>query len=333
MVVLVNLLAATVLADSSTLSSHAAQMLPTQYEAGHFFAVPETKNSEKLRLLIDTGGGGTTGLYWISTTTAQRLKLKIRPCTLHGQPVSVADIPDYKTGHGLPPPLDGPCGETVLVQDFSDTSDGQLGAPYLVGRVWTFGYPAQQVQLETNPWHADPATHATPLGFPRDERGHLQDGFARITIKVDGQPIDMLLDTGATAHPTAAGEKASGTPTVKGIGVTSYITTSQVERWHKMHPDWVIVEKGDDLYARRPSRIIEVPKVDVAGWSVGPIWFTEQPDHTYHQYMASMMDKPVEGALGGNAFAPFVMTIDYPNAKAYFRCVRGCAAIKPPPAP
>ncbi|HEX5488875.1 MAG TPA: hypothetical protein VFX04_07000 [Rhodanobacteraceae bacterium] len=42
--------------------------------------------------------------------------------------------------------------------------------------------------------------------------------------------------------------------------------------------------------------------------------------------MSSMMDKQVEGALGGNLFDHFVMTVDHAQAKAWFRCVRDCTA-------
>jgi hypothetical protein len=241
----------------------------------------------------------------------------------------VAKLPAFMPGHGLPAP-DSPCGRVVLVnpQIEPDTlnGDGQLGAGYLPGHEWTFDYPARRLTLEGSDWRPDPSARAAVLGFPRDARGEPETGFARITIRVDGQPLDMLLDTGATAHPTAAGKKASGTPTVNGDGVTSYIATSMVDRWHAAHPDWRVVEKGDDLRPSRPTRIIEAPVVEVAGWKVGPVWFTEQPDRAYHVYMASMMDKPVEGALGANVFQHFAMTIDYPGAKAYCRCVAGCEA-------
>jgi hypothetical protein len=212
-----------------------------------------------------------------------------------------------------------------MINGGSYDADGQLGAGYLPGRVWTFDYPAQRLTLESAGWHPDPASHPTALGFPRNAKGELASGFPRITIRVDGQPLDMLLDTGATAHPTAAGAKASGTPTVGGYGVTSYITASMLEHWHRAHPDWRVVDKGDDLFgAQRATRLIEVPRVWVAGWSAGPVWFTERPDRAFHVFMSSMMDKQVEGAVGGNVLGHFAMTIDYPDAKAYFRCVTGC---------
>ena len=44
----------------------------------------------------------------------------------------------------------------------------------------------------------------------------------------------------------------------------------------------------------------------------------------FHKYMSGIMDKQVEGAIGGNALRHFVMTVDYPRATAYFRCVKDC---------
>jgi hypothetical protein len=322
------LLAIALLATAASTASPARSVvLPTRYEAGHFYAVPETAGGERLKLLVDTGGGGSNGMYWITQAAAKRLHLATRACTAVGGSVAVAQPPAYKAGRGLPPPLPGRCGAMLMVNPSNYDVDGQLGAGYLPGRVWTFDYPARRLILEGAGWRPDPASHPTALGFPRSAKGELASGFARITIRVDGQPLDMLLDTGATAHPTAAGEKASGTPTVDGYGVTSYITTSVLERWHHAHPDWRVVDKGDDLFgAGRATRLIEVPQVGIAGWSIGPVWFTERSDHAFHDFMSSMMDKQVEGAVGGNLFGHFVMTIDYPDAKAYLRCMKGCMA-------
>lgn len=313
----------------ATPPAEAPQVIPTRYEADHFFAVPETTDGQRLRMVVDTGGGGGAGLYWLSGDTARRLHLATSTCTVGQEHLTVAALPRYKPGRGLPPPH-SPCGNVLFVNEHfhpnAISGDGQLGAGYLPGHTWTFDYPARRLTLEAPGWRPDPAAHAAPLGFPRDAKGELETGFARITMRVDGERLDMLLDTGATAHPTAAGLKASGTPTVNGYGVTSFIASSVVDRWHKAHPDWRVVENGDDLRPARPTRIIEVPSVEVAGWKVGPVWFTEQPDRAYHEYMASMMDKKVEGALGANVYQHFVMTIDYPGAKAYFRCVTGCVA-------
>src|SRR6202012_3180536 len=147
----------------------------------------------------------------------------------------------------------------------------------------------------------------------------------------DGIPINMLLDTGATAHPTAAGKAAAGTETeADGTGVTSYITPRMFDIWHKKHPGWRVVESGDDLLgAQFSARLIEVPKVQIAGWSIGPIWFTERPNKAFHKMMARIMDETPEGAGGGNMLSHFSMTIDYTRAKAWFTCAQGCVAAAP----
>lgn len=316
-----------------------AQVLPTVYEAGHFYATPETVSGQDLKLLVDTGGGGgPSGLYWITVDAAKRLHLETRACRWPGHSLTVADLPDYQVHRSLPPPPANPCGRVVMVQDATpyNGSDGQFSGKYLYSKgIWTFDYPDRRLTLQAGSWRPVPAAHATPLAFQRDQQGRVTEGYARITVRIDGRPTDMLLDTGATAHPTPAGERAAMIPTVNGFGVTSYIVRSVFERWHEDHPDWRVIDDGDRMPGqKRPAPIIEVPEVEIAGWSVGPVWFTERPDRAFHGMMTSMMDRRVDGAVGGNVFRHFVMTIDYPRAVAYFRCVRTCTdAVTRPPAP
>lgn len=297
-----------------------AHVVPTAYEAGHFYATPQTAGGLTLKLLVDTGGGGGSGMYWITARAAKRLSLKVRNCKLGKDTIKVANVPAFKIGRGLPPPLNSPCGKSVMVQSGPyQGADGQLGAGYLPGRVWTFDYPAHQLLVRAPSRKPGTSVHAAELGFPINASGGLADGFARITIDVAGRPVEMLLDTGATAHPTPAGDKASHTPTVRGYGVTSYIDQSVFVRWHKEHPDWHVVPNGDSVYG---PKIIEVPKVLVAGWSVGPVWFTVQLHIA--AYMSQFTDRPIKGALGGNVFRHFIMTVDYPHRVAYFQCATGC---------
>ncbi|MBE1160475.1 hypothetical protein [Dyella acidiphila] len=310
----------------------AAQVLPTRYEAGHFFATPTTRDGQTLRLLADTGGGGNLGLYWLSAKAAQRLQLATHTCVLPDGNVEVAALPSYRPGQGLPPPLSVFCAQVVLIQNQTSFDDGQLGAAYFKGRIWTFDYPGQQLIMQDSSWKPHADAHTTPMGFQKNDAGQVVASFPRITIRVDGQPLDMLLDTGASAYPTPAGARISGVATVHGEGVASYITRSTLEAWHRAHPQWRLVQQGDRL-GHYEARLIEVPQLDIAGWSVGPVWFTERPDAAFHDMMSSMMDKRVEGAVGANVFSHFVMTLDYPRATAYFRCASGCKLATPPPAP
>lgn len=318
-----------ILVATALVASAPATIVPTHYEAGHFFATPTTRDGQTLRLLVDTGGGGTGGMYWLSDAAVARLKLRTSTCSIHGHSLPVAAAPAFKPGQGLPAGI-GPCGSKLMVNAGPYDYDGQLGAPYLGTRVWTFDYPAQQLRVEGSAWKPNHAAHSTPLGFEKNDAGAVVRYYPRIVVRIDGQPLDLLLDTGATAFPTAAGAKASGIATVNGIGVTSYITTSTLDRWHKAHPDWTLVEQGDAAMAPRfKARIIRVPSLDIAGWSIGPVWFTERPDAEFHAVLDEIMDKPPEGAIGGNVFDHFVMTVDYPHAAAWFTCARGCVAAKP----
>lgn len=306
-----------------------AQTIPTQYEAGHFFATPQTTAGQSLRLLVDTGGGGTAAMYWLSAEATRRLGLKTGTCTVDGTALTVATPPSYKPGQQLPMPK-GPCAGKLMVNPGPYPDDGQLGSAYLGTRVWTFDYPQRQLRAEGGDWRPDPAAHHTPLGFQANDHGKVVQHFPRIVVRIGGQSLNMLLDTGATAHPTAGGKAAAGTETVHGLGVTSYITTSMLERWHKAHPEWTVVENGDDLFAPRfMARLIEVPAVEIAGWSIGPVWFTERPDNAFHGMMASIMDEPPEGAIGANVLDRFTMTIDYPHATAWFRCAHDCVTSAP----
>ena len=58
--------------------------------------------------------------------------------------------------------------------------------------------------------------------------------------------------------------------------------------------------------------------VDVAGFRTGPAWFSVRPDKAFHEYMAQWMDRPVDGALGGETFRDFRITVDYPAETAVF---------------
>ena len=65
--------------------------------------------------------------------------------------------------------------------------------------------------------------------------------------------------------------------------------------------------------------MIEVPLVKIAPVTVGPVWFSARPDATFHDFMSQMMDKKIEGALGGSALRYLDIVIDYPGAKAWLR--------------
>src|SRR5262249_56771960 len=95
----------------------------------------------------------------------------------------------------------------------------------------------------------------------------------------------------------------------------SCITQSKSDHWHKKHRDWKVVDKAEQ---RTGAAMIEVPRIEVAGYEVGPVWFTARADKNFHEFMSQWMDRTVEGALGGSGLRFFRVTVDYPHAAAYF---------------
>jgi hypothetical protein len=91
-----------------TAATRGAEVLPTVYESGHFYAAPRTRNGERLKLLIDTGGGGSQGMYWLSQSTAERIGLHGADaggrCGLEGSGMLLAPLPRYRPEARVPKP-------------------------------------------------------------------------------------------------------------------------------------------------------------------------------------------------------------------------------------
>ena len=306
-----------------------ATVVPTVYEAGHFYATPTTRDGKSVRILFDTGAGGSN--YFITRDAAARLKLKASSCTAapHSADSQITFVarPDYVTGAALPRATDH-CGDVLVIAKPPgfDNADGIAGGRYLEGRIWTFDYPAHELRVEDDHWRPSLTTHSTKLGIQRDAAGALVSAYPRVTIDVDGAPIDVLLDTGATAQPTQAAQALMKIPTVNGLGVASYITRSIMNRWHAAHPEWPMVNAADAFDKRSATRAIQVPDVVIAGWVVGPIWFTERADANFESFMSAYMDRTVHGAVGANVLDAFVMTLDYRKSKAWLACPADCRA-------
>ncbi|PTR24658.1 hypothetical protein C8J98_11240 [Luteibacter sp. OK325] len=307
-------------------SAQAATVVPTVYEAGHFFATPTLANGQVLRLLVDTGGGGIN--YWLQESTAARLGLQKVSCPeLADAPLVTA--PEYQPDKGLPKPKTY-CGaiSALVPEDGIDTTmDGMVGSSYLPDHIWTFDYPRRTLSIEAPSWMPPNNAHALHMNLPATRKGQVRQSFPRIKVTVAGEDVDMLLDTGATARPTREGLATMGTSVVKGEGTTSYATARLISHWHDAHPNWAVLDNADGLIG--PKRAIRVPSVEIGGWAVGPVWFVERPNANFEQVMSSMMDGTVHGAIGANVLSSFRMTLDYVHATAWLSCVERCEASVP----
>lgn len=304
----------------------AGTVMPTSYGAGHFFLTPKLANGDSLHLLVDTGGGGTGLTVWAAEAT----RLGLKPTTCPGLDIDVVEPPAFAANSPLPVATRG-CGKFGVMPGnvTASMTRGLVSGWYLSAHTWTFDYPARRLVLEGPDWKPVATAEALPIGLVSNDKGEIGIPYPRITLDVAGETIDLLLDTGATAHPSPAGRKAMHTEVDEhGFAGGSYIVTRVMDRWHKAHPDWPLVDGADDLGGPgKATRAIRVPYVQVGRWRTGPVWFTARPDKNFlDKGMSSMMDETVYGAAGGNIYAPFRMTVDYAHRKAWFTCVAGCKA-------
>lgn len=300
--------------------------IPSRYDEHRWYVTPVTPKGETLLFYTDTGGG----LNMLFAPAADRLGVPRQPTELEGRKAEAVAWSDLVPGSPVPPPVpEGPAGGRLIVVPYEGETRmmfpptesglpreaGFLGRWWFADRVWTFDYPGRRLLLRAPgdvPTH-DPA-HRVALGFQTGPDGRRTTHFPRIPVGIDGETLDLLFDTGASTTLTPAGLAAiqDNRPASR---AASFITASVFERWRKKYPGWRVIEKAE---AGSNEAMIEVPSVQLGGYTVGPVWFTRRKDRNFHEYMSQWMDRKIEGALGGSALQYLRVTVDYPNAVAVF---------------
>jgi hypothetical protein len=293
-------------------------VIPTQFDQDRFFAVPTTQDGKTLRMIADTGGG-----MFIFDDAARRLNLKVVGVNTDDYKGLACTLPAFADGKGIPTPQvqmqDGvfpvaPAPVRRNLSWFTDDIDGILGEPWFAGRVWTFDYVDQRLLLYLGgaPKPSEKA-HRVEMGLRKPEPSARVPSYPRIQASIGGETFDMLLATGSAAAINANALKEIGEgPATR---ATSLISNSVFDRWKKEHPDWRVVSNAEQDSG---EPMIEVPKVTVGGFDVGPVWFTQRPDSNFRDHFSEWMDKPVEGAIGSNALRGMRVTLDYSNRVAWF---------------
>lgn len=292
--------------------AESAQLLPADFRHARIFVLPETVDGDTIEFYTDTGGGFNA----ITHGAAELAGLETETTQADGREITIAEFPQFLDGQGIPPGKAFMDGRLVVVDDKALDEDGFLGGRWFAGKTWRFDYLSGTLSLLEN-WQA-PANdaHAVKLGFQVNASGERTMHFARMAIEVDGEAIDVLLDTGANAMLTESSAPHFDVEPGTRVG-TSFIIQSIFEQWANKHPDWTVVQAGDSVRGKA-FPMIRVPEVTIAGQTVGPVWFTQRPDRNFNEYMSRFMDAPVKGAVGGSAFRYFRMIVDYPGSTAYF---------------
>ncbi len=300
--------------------------MPAQYDEDRWYVAPVTAQGETLLFYTDSGGG----MNMLLAPVADRLGLPRETVEPRGAEGGFRRLARAETG-GLDPSAFArrTCGWPAgrgpvrgeLRQMFQATESGQpreagfLGRWWFADRVWTFDYPGHRLLLRAaGDVPSQAPEHRVALGFQTGPDGRRTTHFPRIPVRIDGETLDLLFDTGATTILTAEALATigDGRPAARGA---SFIAASVFERWHQRHPDWRVIEKAEQGSG---EALIEVPSVEIGGYTVGPVWFTRRKDSNFHQWMSQWMDRRIEGALGGSALRYLRVTVDYPNAVAVF---------------
>lgn len=202
----------------------------------------------------------------------------------------------------LIPPLDR---ELKMATEIQPEIGAFLGQDFFMNKSWTIDYPQQKVWVHTpiNISEKDSA-NIQKIGFKKNKNQDNIFGHPSMTIEVEGDTIDVLFDTGATSVLTESGKQQFAT-TKKSIG-SSFIAASIFRKWRAKYPDWKYYPKAEFL-----GDMIEVPKIKIGSYEVGPVLFSQRPDENWSQGMIATMDKVVQGAIGGSVLKYFKVTIDY----------------------
>lgn len=294
----------------------AGAVLPAVFHADRVYVTCKIRpTAPTLSFYTDTGGS-----LVITTQAASKVHLKVVPSTdpdlIHalGADARTASAPEFEDCPQLPAQ-----SQFVVVKKMSqipgwpNQGDGILGQAWLGGHVWTWDYPGEKLILRPEGWTPAASAHSLPVAFKMNSSGERETNFPRVSIRVNGQEIPVLFDTGAETFLTPRAMKVlnDGGPRLR---ATTMIMHSVFERWHTEHPDWRII---DEAQVTTHSRMMQVPNVEIAGFDSGPIWITERPDANFLNYMSAMMSASVEGSAGGNIFHGLRITLDYNRSKMW----------------
>ncbi len=295
----------------------AEQILPTEFESNRIILVPKLSDGKTIRFYTDTGGGWNA----ISQELHQQYDWPEITKTADGEQFVLTRMPKFQENSTIP--LGGINnfmeGNLFIVPkeklSIGGNVDGFLGGRWHAEKIIRFNYLTQTMSvLESLKEVKLSGLKKLNLGFQKDSDNNYTTAFPRIEIEVAGRKLQMLFDTGATSSLTEVAMEQINSSS-KYIG-TSFIAASVFDEWRSKNPNWLVLNSGEEGTG---EPLIQVPIINIAEQNVGPVWFTRRADHSFYEYMSSMMDEKIDGALGGSGLQYFDIIVDYIGETAYFR--------------
>ncbi|MGH7688109.1 MAG: hypothetical protein ACREN3_00715 [Gemmatimonadaceae bacterium] len=300
-----------------------ARRLPAVFDEGRVLLAPTDARGDTTLFILDSGGG-------FNAMSGIRLTQLGLTGTLEGTGAdtgTVVPIAAFGDSMQLPVPVAGYPEHGMLAvtnslrnvtSEYAAPTWGFLGEGWWADRVWRIDYLHRELWLYprsvlTSSGSGSVRSHDVPLHFLTQD-GRRPTNFARFRAVMDGDSLNLLWDTGATTQFTDSALAVIDDHGPSGRA-GSFVSSEIFARWHSRHPEWRVIEHGETSGAA----LIEVPRMDVAGYTIGPVWWERRDSSDFHHLMDPLMDQPIQGSLGGAAFRYFTITIDYPNAMACFQ--------------
>ncbi|GAB2776956.1 hypothetical protein GCM10027275_19890 [Rhabdobacter roseus] len=292
--------------------------LPAQLIEGRFFLKIPTIKGDTILGYCDTGGGYTA--IYRSAVAELGLASKVKVLDIEGDTTKYILAKEIYTNSDIPYPQIASYFKSHIDTPFLEAPDDTreslflarlvnyqvfLGQFFFINHSWTFDYLTGRMYVNTSIRKDQSDQNVQVIRFKKDRTGNKKFGHPSMKLEIDGKVLDFLFDTGAMFLLSEHGKNKLGVDVEVTAG--SFIATSVFNEWHRRHPDWRIIEKGE----LTGSDLIEVPEVKVGNLTAGPVWFAKRPDEAWSKGMIGSMDKVVKGAIGGSFLHYFKVTIDY----------------------
>ncbi len=304
------------------------RVIPTRYSVDRFFATAVLSRGDTAVLFTDTGSGT---FVWDAYIPYLELTVKDTITNARGVKTGLTPFPVFRADASLPTAItQTPQGTGLLVYPvdwhaqnnfvawIGRESQGQLGSNWFNGRVWTLDYPNRRLVLRgrSSANDGEPGREQ-PFYFNTDSAGRRIGHSGSVDVVIDGDTVAMLMDTGATVWLSSAAlaRVGDGGPSERS---STHLPNWMFVRLRERHPDWPVVERADLWYG---LSLIRVPNVSIAGYEVGPTWFsvlrgpstppTAAPN-------APAWARRSGGTVGGSLLKHFVVTLDYPRGVVRF---------------